>query len=62
MSEIAEEYGIKEQVNVADAEEKLMLSKGLLKFSAEEYLGEIRGMFADFFFTQPDPTPNAGWI
>ncbi|GAB1311243.1 hypothetical protein MFIFM68171_01453 [Madurella fahalii] len=62
VSEIAEEYGVKEQVNVVDAEEQSMLNKGLLKFSAEEYLGEIRGMFANFFLAQPGPNPNAGWI
>jgi hypothetical protein len=49
VSEIAEEYGLKEQMSVVDAEEKEMLAKGLLKFNANDYLGEIQGLFANFF-------------
>jgi hypothetical protein len=59
VSEIAEEYGVKEHVN--DTEEELMLAKGLLKFSAEEYLSELQGMLADFF-PQPDSSPTVDWI
>lgn len=62
VSEIAEEFGIKEHINVVDEEAQFMLDKGLLKFSAEDYLGDIRDMFATFFFAQPDPTPAGGWI
>ncbi|KAK4162079.1 hypothetical protein QBC43DRAFT_87165 [Cladorrhinum sp. PSN259] len=65
VSEIAEEYGIKEQVNVADAEDKEMIAKGLLKFTASDYLGEIQGLISSFFVEeQPNPAPvaTAAWI
>jgi hypothetical protein len=61
VSELAEEYGVKEQVtNVADTEEQEMLAKGLLKFSADEYLSEVRGLFASFM-VPPRPVA-AAWI
>ncbi|KAK4238253.1 hypothetical protein C8A03DRAFT_33763 [Achaetomium macrosporum] len=61
VSELAEEYGVKEQVvNVVDVEEQEMLAKGLLKISADEYLSEIRSLFATFFVV---PRPVAtNWI
>lgn len=61
MSELAEEYGVKEQVaNVVDVDEQEMLAKGLLKFSAEDYLSEVRVLFANFL---APPTPVATtWI
>jgi hypothetical protein len=61
VSELAEEYGVKEQVvSVADVEEQEMLAKGLLKISADEYLSEIRSLFATFFVV---PRPVAtNWI
>lgn len=71
VSELAEEFGVKEQVaNVVDAEEEVMLAKGLLKFSADEYLSEVRGLFGAFFAAPPAPrhVPVAqvavasGWI
>ncbi|KAK0737656.1 hypothetical protein B0T21DRAFT_169644 [Apiosordaria backusii] len=67
VSEIAEEYGIKEQMNVVDAEEKEMLAKGLLKFNANDYLGEIQGLFASFFADESAPAvpasmAAAAWI
>ncbi|KAK3995445.1 hypothetical protein QBC44DRAFT_26403 [Cladorrhinum sp. PSN332] len=65
VSEIAEEYGVKEQVNVVDAEEKEMIAKGLLKFTASDYLGEIQGLISSFFVEQesnPAPVATAAWI
>ncbi|KAL2019222.1 hypothetical protein VTK56DRAFT_9949 [Thermocarpiscus australiensis] len=61
VSEIAEEFGVKEQLNVVDADEQAMLAKGLLKFSADEYLREVQGLFANFF-TQPEPAVTTSWI
>ncbi|KAK4192663.1 hypothetical protein QBC35DRAFT_198734 [Podospora australis] len=63
VSEIAEEYGIKEQLNVAVAEEKDMLSKGLVKFSASDYLCDVREIY-DSFFSEAEPVPVAAssWI
>ncbi|KAK4099735.1 hypothetical protein N658DRAFT_429052 [Parathielavia hyrcaniae] len=72
VSELAEEYGVKEQVTTVgttdagaddDAEEKELLARGLRKFSADEYLSEIRGLFASFMV--PIPAPRlvaAAWI
>lgn len=68
VSEIAEEYGVKEQVTTTtskpaavDAEEQeAMRTRGLLKFSADEYLSEVRGLFATFFVA-PRPVATT-WI
>lgn len=61
VSELAEEFGVKEQVaNERDAEEQEMLRKGLLKFSADEYMSEVRGLFASFM-APPRPVA-AAWI
>ncbi|KAL2261142.1 hypothetical protein VTK26DRAFT_4638 [Humicola hyalothermophila] len=68
VSEIAEEYGVKEQVNTTiattvttdavDAEEQVMLDKGLTKLSADEYLSEVARLFGRFFGTAaPPPAP-----
>jgi hypothetical protein len=64
VSELAEEYGVKEQVvttnAVVDTEEQEMLAKGLLKFGADEYLSEVRGLFASFM--GPPRPVAAAWI
>ncbi|AEO65733.1 1bb222b0-8ed6-4205-824e-172d13ce273f [Thermothielavioides terrestris] len=61
VSEIAEEYGVKDQVvNVVDTDAQEMQAKGLLKLSADEYLSEIRGLFATFF-APPRPMATT-WI
>jgi len=63
VSEIAEEYGVKEQMNVVIAEEQEMLAKGLLRFSAKDYLYDIQEIYNDCF-TEADPVPVAAssWI
>jgi hypothetical protein len=62
VSELAEEYGVREQVaSERDREEEQeMLHKGLLKFTADEYLSEVRGLFASFM-APPRPVV-AAWI
>ncbi|KAK4457727.1 hypothetical protein QBC42DRAFT_34693 [Cladorrhinum samala] len=65
VSEIAEEYGVKEQVIVVDAEEKEMIARGLLKFTASDYLGEVQGLISSFFVEEqlkPTPIAAAAWI
>lgn len=63
VSEIAEEYGVKEQVvDVINVEEQEMLEKGLLKFSAEEYLSEVSGLFASFILPPRDIVAASTWI
>ena len=62
MSEIAEEYGVKEHLaSSIDVEEQEMRAKGLFKFSADEYLSEVRGLFAGFMIPAPRPVA-AAWI
>ncbi len=62
VSEIAEEYGIKEHLaSSIDMEEQEMRAKGLFKFSADEYLSEVRGLFAGFIISAPRPVA-AAWI
>lgn len=60
VTEIAEEYGIKERLHVIDEEEQELVSRGLFKFSPEEYISEVRGIFATFF-VEPRHTA-ATWI
>jgi len=62
VSEIAEEFGISEErLAVADEEEKELVSKGLFKFRAEDYMSEIQGLFMSAF-CDPIPTMSAMWI
>jgi hypothetical protein len=61
VSELAEEYGVQEQlVDMAEREEQAMQQKGLLKFSADEYMSDVRGLFASFM-VPPRPVA-AAWI
>lgn len=60
VTEIAEEYGLKGRLNVIDEEEQELVSLGLFKFSAEDYLSEIRDIFSNIF---AEPRPAAAmWI
>ncbi|KAK3937123.1 hypothetical protein QBC46DRAFT_18411 [Diplogelasinospora grovesii] len=62
VSEIAEEYGVKDQLNVVEAEERELVARGLMKYSAEDYASEIQGLFATFF-PEEIPVPVAmTWI
>jgi hypothetical protein len=61
VSELAEEYGVQEQlVDMTEREEQAMLQKGLLKFSADEYMSDVRALFASFM-VPPRPVA-AAWI
>ncbi|KAK3299066.1 uncharacterized protein B0H64DRAFT_89509 [Chaetomium fimeti] len=61
VSELAEEYGVQEQLaDAAEREEQAMLQKGLLKFTADEYMSDVRGLFASFM-VPPRPVA-AAWI
>ncbi|KAI9642321.1 hypothetical protein NHQ30_009123 [Ciborinia camelliae] len=62
VTEIAEEYGIaKETLAVVDEEEQELISRGLFKFRAEDYMSEIQGLFISAF---GEVKPNIGpvWI
>jgi hypothetical protein len=43
VSELAEEFAA--QIHVVDEEEQELVSRGLLKFGAEDYMSEIQGLF-----------------
>lgn len=50
VSEIAEEYGIGRQLNaIVEEEEQYLHANGLVKLSADDYLGAIQGLAAAFF-------------
>lgn len=62
VSEIAEEYGIsRETLAVVDEEEQELISRGLFKFRAEDYMSEIQGLFMSAF-GEVKPTIGPVWI
>ena len=62
VSEIAEEYGIsQETLAVVDEEEKELVSRGLFKFRAEDYISEIHGLFISAF-GDSRPAMSSMWI
>jgi hypothetical protein len=61
VSEIAEDYGVKDKFQIIDDEEQELLGKGLCRFRAEDYLADVSDLFASFFkseTTQAQPV----WI
>ena len=65
VSEIAEEYGLSERMANVDPEEQELASRGLFKFSAEDYMSEIQGYFASAFSDpkpKPKPAMSTMWI
>ncbi|KAF7871887.1 hypothetical protein EAF04_003994 [Stromatinia cepivora] len=62
VTEIAEEYGItKETLAIVDEEEQELISRGLFKFRAEDYMSEIQGLFMSAF-GEVKPTIGPVWI
>ncbi|RYO87264.1 hypothetical protein DL766_010315 [Monosporascus sp. MC13-8B] len=53
VTEIAEDYGVKEKLSVIDEEEQELISRGLYRFRPEDYLSEIQGLFSTFFRSEP---------
>jgi len=65
VSELAEEYcPSKEKLVLAivDEEEQELVSKGLFKFRAEDYMSELQGLLTSVFGDQPKIPPAAVWI
>lgn len=63
VSEIAEEYGIsQEKLAIVDEEEQDLISRGLFKFRAEDYMSEIQGLFAMAFGESKRPAMAPMWI
>ncbi|KAI2473525.1 hypothetical protein F4781DRAFT_136925 [Annulohypoxylon bovei var. microspora] len=61
VSELAEELGVKDKMQIIDEEEQELISKGLCRFRPEDYLAEVQGLFSTFF--KPEPTALAPvWI
>jgi len=62
VSELAEEYGIsQETLAVVDEEEQELVSRGLYKFRAEDYMSEIQGLFLSTF-GDARPAISSIWI
>jgi len=64
VSEVAEDYGIsKETIAVVDEEEQDLISRGLFKFRAEDYMSEIQGFLLNAFGdARPAMTASSMWI
>jgi hypothetical protein len=60
VSELAEEFGVKEKMEIIDEEEQELLSRGLCKFGAQDYMDEIQGLFSYAF--DENPVPTQMWI
>ncbi|KAI1107890.1 hypothetical protein F4804DRAFT_3885 [Jackrogersella minutella] len=61
VSELAEELGVKDKMQVIDDEEQELISRGLCRFRPEDYLAEVQGLFSTFF--KPEPAALAPvWI
>lgn len=61
VSEIAEEFGVKEKLQAFDDEERYMYNKGLSKFKAEDYIAEIQDLISSLL-TDIRPVPTPMWI
>lgn len=54
--ELAEEYGVKEKMQIIDEEDQELFSRGLLKFSADDYTREIQGLYSEMIGVAQPPT------
>ena len=63
VSELAEEFGSsKEQrLPILDPEEQELISLGLFKFAADDYMNELQGLFVTAFGELPKQ-PTTLWI
>jgi hypothetical protein len=50
VTELAEEYGVQSKMQVIDEEEQELISRGLFKFDAEDYMSEIESYFTAAFY------------
>lgn len=63
VSELAEEFGVQVKMQIMDAEEQDLLSRGLFKFRAEDYMNEIHGLFmSTFVHSETKPSMAPMWI
>ncbi|PBP27146.1 hypothetical protein BUE80_DR001927 [Diplocarpon rosae] len=62
VTEIAEDYGItRDKLAVIDEEEQYLISHGLFKFGADDYMSEIHGLFLNTFGPVKPAMPSM-WI
>ncbi|KAI0199167.1 hypothetical protein F4808DRAFT_462154 [Astrocystis sublimbata] len=62
VSELAEELGVKDKLQVVDEEEDHLATKGLFKFQAQDYLNEIDDLLSSFMKPEPMAHQQAVWI
>jgi len=64
VTELAEEYIVKTQLNVIDEEEQYLYNHGLQKLSPDDYMGAIQSISAMFFPERRHaaPSPPPLWI
>ncbi|KAI1383345.1 uncharacterized protein F4822DRAFT_74820 [Hypoxylon trugodes] len=62
VSELAEELGVKEKMQIIDEEEQELISRGLCRFRPEDYLAEVQGLFSTFFKHEPAGLSAPVWI
>jgi len=63
VSELVEDYGItKQNLAVVDEEEQDLISRGLFKFRAEDYMSEIQGFFQSAFSDARPVMASSMWI
>jgi len=59
VTELAEEFSIQGDMQVLDEEEQELISRGLFKFGADDYMTEIESLLS-YAFEETQPT--AMWI
>lgn len=62
VSEIAEEFGVRDKIQITDEEEEELKAKGLFKFQAEDYVNDVQSIFASFFQSEAKASPAPIWI
>ena len=63
VSELVEEYGkSNEKLPVVDEEEQELVTRGLFKFRAEDYMSELQDLISSTFGDLPKPQVSAMWI
>ena len=63
VSELVEEYAkSNEKLPVVDEEEQELVTRGLFKFRAEDYMSELQDLISSTFGDLPKPQVSALWI
>jgi len=63
VTELAEEFGVKDKLQPTGDDEKHMRENGLCKHKAEDYISDIQSLLSDLFAdVRPAPAPAPMWI